>query len=95
MYLKAKRQISGRSHGLFERTVIHCCRNLRLLLTVTTMCLPQILRELKGLGEGISHPCILHSPKLISFPGSGNGIGQRHLAVLGWDFGNGWDEPLP
>lgn len=33
--------------------------------------------------------------RLISFPGSGNRIGQRHLAVPGWDFGNGWDEPLP
>lgn len=85
----------GRPHRLFERTVMHCGRNLRPLLTVTPMCLPQILRDLKDLEERISHPCRLCSPKLISFPGSGNGIGQRHLAVSGWDFGDGWDEPSP
>lgn len=48
----------------------------------------------EGLEERISHPCILCSPKLISFSGFGNGIGQRHLAVAGWGSGDGWDEPL-
>lgn len=91
---KSKGRDVGRPRRLTEGTVIHRCRNLRLLLTVTPMCLPQIRRDLKGLEERISHPCILCSPKLISFPGSGNGIGQRHLAAASWDFGDGWDEPL-
>lgn len=90
---KSKGRNFGRPRRLFERTVIHCCRNLRLLLTVTPMCLPQILRS-EGLEERISHPVFCVQPKLISFPGSGNGIGQRHLTVAGWDFGDGWDEPL-
>ena len=35
-----------------------------------------MLRDVKGLEEGISHPCILCSPKLISLRGSSTGVGQ-------------------
>lgn len=70
---KAKRQISGRPHRLFERTVIHCCRNLRLPCTVTPMRLPQTPRDLKGLEEGIfptlcsgfTKADLPHSPALV------------------------------
>lgn len=49
---KSKGRNFGRPQRLFERTVIHCCRNLRLLLTVTPMCLPQILRDLRDWRKG-------------------------------------------
>lgn len=52
----------------------------------------QIPRHLKGL-EKKFYVCLLDLPKPISSFGSQDGTGWWHLAVSGWDPGNGWDGP--
>lgn len=94
MHPKAKGQISGRPHRLFERTVI-------IAAGIFDYCVLQHPRAfLKHQGiwrdwrKGLPSP-VFWIHQSWSLPGSGNGVGQRHLAVSDWDFGDSWDEPLP
>lgn len=95
MHPKVKGAIWVDHTDSFEGTVIYCCKKSQTSVYSKTHVPCSNTKGSEGIGGRDFPSRILYSPKLISFPGSSNRIGQRHLAVSGWDFGNSLDEPLP